>query len=330
MIAAAALLAVLLPSAALPAGQARYRMEIAGEPVGIADLAVRCEETCVATWETRLRSPEEGGGAVRVRRVKVEVEDDGVWRGGPIEVWEDGVPRPASGVAGAVPATVAELLVLRALVAPGEVCFDAFEEATGERGRACGRAAGGGVDAVVLGARMQLRAERGGFPSSVVLSGRGVRYFFDRAARVPERAPRLYGTAVPGPPAPAGRLRFCGVDVDAESGGALPRQLPAPAAEGGSCREKTERWLDRAARRGIAGRTAVGVAWDGGAFVWHAWAEAQVDGRWIPVDPSFRQGPARGPRFTIATYSPEDPAGRAEAGRRVFECWGRARVERVR
>jgi transglutaminase-like putative cysteine protease len=70
----------------------------------------------------------------------------------------------------------------------------------------------------------------------------------------------------------------------------------------------------------------VGVAFDGGAFVWHAWAEVHMGGRWVPVDPSFQQAPARGPRFTLATWEEGDEAARAEAGRRILACWGRAAV----
>jgi transglutaminase-like putative cysteine protease len=69
------------------------------------------------------------------------------------------------------------------------------------------------------------------------------------------------------------------------------------------------------------------VAFDGGAFVWHAWAEVQAGGRWVPIDPAFRQAPARGPRFTLATWEDGDEEARAEAGRRILACWGRAAVE---
>jgi transglutaminase-like putative cysteine protease len=101
-------------------------------------------------------------------------------------------------------------------------------------------------------------------------------------------------------------------------------------AEGESCREKTARWIAVASRRGIEARTAIGVAWDGGAFVWHAWAEARVGDRWIPVDPAFRQSPARGPRFTVARWEANGEEARIEAGRRVLRCWGRAGVEAAR
>ncbi|HEY6099663.1 MAG TPA: transglutaminase-like domain-containing protein, partial [Anaeromyxobacter sp.] len=87
-------------------------------------------------------------------------------------------------------------------------------------------------------------------------------------------------------------------------------------------------WVATARRAGIPARVALGVAWDGAAFVWHAWAEARAGGAWIPVDPSFGQAPARGPRFTLARHAPGDGAARAEAGRRILACWGRARVER--
>jgi transglutaminase-like putative cysteine protease len=113
---------------------------------------------------------------------------------------------------------------------------------------------------------------------------------------------------------------------DAEPRPEAAEGLPAPAAPGPSCRERTAAWLAKARAAGLRGRTAVGVAFDGGGFVWHAWAEARVGGRWVPVDPSFRQAPARGPRFTLATWEEGDDAGRAAAGHRILACWGRASV----
>jgi transglutaminase-like putative cysteine protease len=69
------------------------------------------------------------------------------------------------------------------------------------------------------------------------------------------------------------------------------------------------------------------VAWDGAAFVWHAWAEVRSAGTWVPVDPSFGQLPARGPRFTVGRFGPDDLRTRDEAGARILACWGTARVE---
>ena len=86
--------------------------------------------------------------------------------------------------------------------------------------------------------------------------------------------------------------------------------------------------LDRAFRgRGLV-RAAVLLPWAIPtvvvALVWHEWAELLVRGRWIPVDPSFEQAPAEGPRFTIARFEDADAAGRAEAGRKVLACWSGA------
>ena len=81
-------------------------------------------------------------------------------------------------------------------------------------------------------------------------------------------------------------------------------------------------YLSRAAALGHEGRVAVGLAWDGEALAWHAWAELREGDAWVPVDPTFRQLPARGPRFTVARYAPDDPAARLAAGRAVLACWG--------
>ncbi|HUL58611.1 MAG TPA: transglutaminase domain-containing protein [Anaeromyxobacteraceae bacterium] len=319
---------VLVALAALPEGAVRYRMELAGERVGVAELSIHCgPAACAAAWETRLRAPEDGGGAVRARRISIEVDRGGFWRGGPIEVTEGGAARTPAGVRGAVPATLAEVVLLRD-AAGGEACVEAFDEVSGERGRACARAVGSGLEADLLGGRARLVPGADGFPAEVALPDQGARFLRDPAAEVPAHPPRLHGTTVPGPVRPDGRLRFCGVAADPAPPPALePGRLPPAEASGADCRERTRRWLDRAARRGLPGRTAVGVAWDGGAWVWHAWAEVELDGRWVAVDPSFHQAPARGPRFAVARYADGDEAARAAAGRRILGCWGRARVE---
>ena len=313
--------------AALPEGSARYRVEIAGEVVGAAELAVRCGAgACAATWESRLRAPAEAGGRVLVRRVEVEVDRDGRFRGGRVEVQEDGVVRSVRGVSGAVPATLAEVVLLGR--GEGESCLETFEEETGQRGRACGRWERGELVAELPGAQGRIAPGPGGFPAEVRLPGQGARFAADPRAGVPERPPRLHGTRVPGPGGPGGKLRFCGVAADPERP-AAPGALPPPEAEGADCREQASRWIALAAETGVRARTAVGVAWDGEGFAWHAWAEALVDGSWIAIDPAFGQAPARGPRFTLARFAPGDGAARDEAGRRILACWGRARVVRA-
>jgi hypothetical protein len=313
--------------AALPEGVALYRAEIGGEAVGTAVLAVSCrgEAACTATWEARLRAPAEAGGRVSVRRVEVEVDAAGRHRGGRVAVREDGTAGAARGVPGAVPATLAEVVLLSA-AGEAEACLEVFDEATGERGRACGRRLHGEVQAEVLGARVRISPGPSGFPVEVALPEQRARFVRDPRARVPDRPPRLHGTRVPGPALPSGPLRFCGLAADAEPA-RVPPGLPPPEAEGEDCRARAASWVARAAARGIPARTAVGVAWDGEGFAWHAWAEARVDGTWIPVDPSFGQAPARGPRFTLARFGPGEGAARDEAGRRILACWGRARVE---
>jgi transglutaminase-like putative cysteine protease len=58
-------------------------------------------------------------------------------------------------------------------------------------------------------------------------------------------------------------------------------------------------------------------------MVWHEWAELRVGGRWIAVDPSFGQAPARGARFTLARWTHGDAASRAAAGKKILRCWSR-------
>jgi transglutaminase-like putative cysteine protease len=162
----------------------------------------------------------------------------------------------------------------------------------------------------------------------VVVAGR-FRYVRDEAAEVPRTAPQLAGTRVPGPSDPAAARRFCGVPRDASPGAAAVAAggVPAPRAVGASCREKTRAWIGAARARGLLARAAVGVAWDGSAFVWHEWAEVRVPGGWLAVDPSFGQRPAEGPRFTLARFADDDAGARDAAGVKILDCWGRAPVE---
>jgi hypothetical protein len=170
----------------------------------------------------------------------------------------------------------------------------------------------------------------------VVLPEQRVHFIADPAAELPCRAPRLLGLAVQsgaGSGDRAGRaLRFCGRAAEparpfARPGG--PARLPAAFPDGASCREKTARWLALARAAGLDARHAVGVAWDGASFVWHEWAEVRDGTAWIAVDPSFRQAPAQGPRFTVARFADGDAEAEAEAGRQVLACWGTAGIERA-
>ena len=320
--AAAALLAVAL--LALPEGTARYRVEVGGVAVGVAQLAVRCEgPRCRSVWETRLRLPEEAGGAISERRFETEL-DRGGRVVGPVVRMRDGAVAREEAPEGRVPAALAEVLLVAAARGGEAACLEVFEEETLAPGRACGAFEGGVLAATVLGVRERVTAGAGGFPAAVELPEQDVRFLRDARAEVPARPPRL-PVRVAGPADPVRAVRFCDVPVDPPP--PVPASpLPSLDVPGESCREKTAAYLARAAQAGREGRTALGVAWDGAGFVWHAWAELREDGRWIPVDPSFGQLPARGPRFTLARHTPGDRAAALAAGRRVLACWGRAAV----
>jgi hypothetical protein len=325
----AAVAVALMLGGMLPEGAVRYRVELGGVPIGRAELAIGCAgASCTVRWESRLRLPAESGGAVARRLVSVAVDREGTYRGGALEVEEGRPMRPAPprGAAGLVPATAAEVL----LAAGARGCLEAFEEGSGARGRACAaseRGPSGALRLEVLGDVLEVRGAPGMLPREVAIPAQGVRFVADSGARVPTAPPAIAGTEVPGPRSPEGALRFCGLEADAAPP-PVPAEAPRAAADGASCREKTAAWLAAARRAGLEGRTAVGVAWDGAAFVWHAWAEVREGARWVPVDPSFEQRPARGPRFTVARFSDGEEAARLDAGRRVLGCWGRARVER--
>jgi hypothetical protein len=316
-----------------PSADGRWRVELAGEHVGWASLEVRCgAATCRTTWRSGLRAPEEAGAAILSRTIEAEVLPDGAAIRVHAVVEGDRGSRETSAGAGPVPASLAELLL--SSTADGERrCVRVRDEVTGEVGEACAARRGAWIDGEALGVPLRYRAEPGAAPDEVVVPSQGVRFVADANAALPASAPRLHGSAVAHAPgadaAPPSALRFCGLAPEPPAL-APTRRLPPPRAAGASCREKTARWLAAAAQAGLRGRHVAGVAWAGSGFAWHEWAEVFADGAWTPVDPSFRQLPARGPRFAIARFAPGDEAARAAAGRRILSCWGKGRVERVR
>lgn len=331
-------LATLL-AAPLPEGTARYRFELSGEHVGVVELAISCaQESCAASFTSERRAPAEAGGRRASRRVEVTVDREGRFRGGRLRAADDDGAHRVTPTPDAVPAMVAEVVLSRLLPLPPrkgwqsylpagpEVCVEVFDEWTGEPGRACARRAGEVLTGSVLGAAETIVPGADGFPARIEVPGQAALFVRDAEATAPREAPRLHGTTVPGPDDPGEARSFCGVERDPDPAAEHLDVVPEPRAEGATCRDKAAAWLARAARAGLPGRTAVGVAWDGARFVWHAWAEVRLSRGWIPVDPAFGERPARGPRFTLATFAPGDPVGQQRAGERILACWARERV----
>ena len=317
-------LALLL--AALPDGRVAWRMELAGRPVGVVELEVRCAAgRCAVTWRSRQRLPAEAGGVLLERKVRLEVDPDGRELG-PARVTEGGVGRDVALPPGAVPALLVETVALRRLASGPGGCLDAADELTGRPLRACGSFEAGRLRLELGGERELVWVGEGGFPDQVLLPGQRIRFVRDPRAAVPTQPPRLFGVEVDGPAEPARAARFCGVTRDRRSE-ASTSGLPAARAEGATCRDQAAAWLAEARGAGWRGRTAVGVAWSGAAWSWHAWAEVRIGEAWVPIDPTFGESPVRSPRFTLATWEEGDEPARAEAGRRILACWGRARVE---
>ncbi len=350
-----ALLVALAPGT-LPLGTARYAMTLGGEPVGLIELSLRCDgPACLASWESRQRMPEEAGGAIRARRVVVPVDRRGLARG-PARVSEGGRTRDVVLPKGKVPAMLVEVALGDAggaagppsaegprgdegagglfAGAPGgadetagpQTCLEAVDELTGRPLTACARREGEWLEMLAGRQAARVRVRPGRFPSEIQVPSQGVRFRLDPNASLPSAAPRLYGSALPGPADPRDAFAFCGRSLDPEPAPDAAAGLPAAVGAGPTCRERTADWLGRVREAGLRGRTAVGAAWDGGGFVWHAWGEVLVAGRWVPVDPSFRQAPARGPRFTLATYEDGDEGARRDAGLKIVGCWGRGAV----
>jgi hypothetical protein len=320
------LLIGLVALAALPdAASRRYRIEIGGERVGVATLSVRCDRgRCTGIFETAMRLPEAGGGGVARRRIEVVTDREGAL----LEVETGGRRRPASG--DAVASILAEALL--AATPDGERrCLQVEDAETGRAGQACATRRGSWMEGEILGETVRFRSAAGGLPDEVWLPSQGTRFLSDAGAAVPARAPATFGSAVPAPPGAETEraITFCGLAPFPEDPAPPPSSLPRDFPERGNCQEMSTAYLARARNDGLDGRIVVGVAWDGTRFVWHQWVEVAAGRRWIAVDPSFRQIPAQAPRFAVARFAPGDDAGRAEAGRKVLSCWGKARVERV-
>jgi hypothetical protein len=62
----------------------------------------------------------------------------------------------------------------------------------------------------------------------------------------------------------------------------------------GDCTEHAALYVAMARHAGLPAREATGLMWVAplGAFGGHAWAEVALDGRWVPVDPTWGQVPA--------------------------------------
>jgi hypothetical protein len=310
----------------LPQGRATYQVELVGQPVGRVSLELRCAgPRCAVGWLSRQRLPAEAGGAVQERRVELEVDAEGRALG-PARVTEDGVTRQVRLPPGAVPALLVEPLLAERLADAPAACLDATDELTGAPLRACGRRESGRLR-IDLGAELEwVKPGADGFADEVVLPAQRIRFLRDPKAEVPAQPPLLFGVEVAGPGRPGSARSFCGVGRDPPPP-PVTAALPALRPDGSSCREQTAAWLAAARAAGWKGRTAVGVAWSGAAWAWHAWAEVQIGEAWVAVDPSFGQAPARSARFTLATWQEGDEPARAEAGRKILGCWGRARVE---
>ncbi|MEI6224462.1 MAG: transglutaminase domain-containing protein, partial [Deltaproteobacteria bacterium] len=183
-------LLALLPDAA----SRRYRVEIGGQPVGVATLTVRCDRArCTAAFETALRVPDAGGGGVARRRVNVTTDRAGAL----LEAEAGGKRRKGDGEA------VASILVEAVLSSTPEGqrrCLRVEDVETGRSGTACATRRGAWLEGEVLGEPVRFRAGSGDLPVEVLLPGQETRFVADPAAEVPARAPATFGSAVPAPP----------------------------------------------------------------------------------------------------------------------------------
>lgn len=311
--------------ATLREGAARYRVELAGAHVGVAELAFTCPDAarCRLAWSSTLRLPAASGGQLVEKRVAAVMDREGRVAG-EVALDLDGARRVvpmAPGGAEAVPASAAELL----LAARGGGCLAIVDEESGAAGTACGAIEGRTLRATVLGVAEVVTLADDGFPARVEVPAQRTCYVRDAGARAPDAAPPLE-VRVPGPEDATRARRFCGRAPDGPAPAVDLARLPPPRPDGRSCRDQAAAYVSQAREAGLEARVALGVAHDGRGFVWHAWAEVRTSAGWVAVDPAFGELPARGPRFTVARHA-RDAAGRDAAGRGILACWGTAAVE---
>ncbi|MDP2167649.1 MAG: transglutaminase-like domain-containing protein [Thermodesulfovibrionales bacterium] len=101
----------------------------------------------------------------------------------------------------------------------------------------------------------------------------------------------------------------------------IPSATEVLKARRGDCNEHTALYTALARAAGIPTRVAVGLAYKGGYFYYHAWPEIYVNG-WIPIDPTLGQFPADAGHIRLLT---------GDIGRqvRLMSVMGRLRIEEV-
>lgn len=76
------------------------------------------------------------------------------------------------------------------------------------------------------------------------------------------------------------------------NGAGMPPMAPAVAAikaRRGDCTEYAAAAVALLRAAGIPSRMAMGLLYDGVGFQFHAWAEAYIDDRWVPVDAAYKR-----------------------------------------
>jgi transglutaminase-like putative cysteine protease len=78
----------------------------------------------------------------------------------------------------------------------------------------------------------------------------------------------------------------------------------------GNCQTHARLYTALARAAGIPTRFVSGLVYlDGKGFLYHSWAESLLDGRWVPIDPTYDQVPADPTHLKLLEgHLPEDMA----------------------
>ncbi len=80
----------------------------------------------------------------------------------------------------------------------------------------------------------------------------------------------------------------------------LPSTVDVLLRMRGDCNEHAALFAGLARAAGVPTRVAAGLVYMQGRFYYHAWNEVHLDGRWVPVDPTFGENPAGALRLRLA------------------------------
>lgn len=167
---------------------------------------------------------------------------------------------------------------------------------------------GGGVQAVsspdasgVRTVRVDLAAPQGvAGESEVEVATRPSPWIQSADPRVVAKAREIVAGAAT-PAAKVDRIaRWVHAEMVQEPAFTLPSTVDVLERLRGDCNEHAALFAGLARAAGVPARVAAGLVYMQGRFYYHAWNEVLLEGRWVPIDPTFGENPAGALRLRLA------------------------------